>query len=43
MALLLVAVLSVEALTMTEVYRHASMVGARQQLTVDPGQFFQSF
>jgi hypothetical protein len=42
MALLLVGVLSFEVLTMTQVYRGASTVVVRQQMTVDLSQIIQA-
>jgi hypothetical protein len=42
MALLLLIVLSVEALTMRLVYRGVSRTRIPQETTLDPAQFFQS-
>ena len=41
--LLVVAVLAVESLTMTQVYRGFSTAPVRQQMTIDPGLVFQGW
>jgi len=42
MILLLLSVLSLEALTLSSVSRGVSVVSQPPQITVDPSQFFQS-